>query len=81
MLSKFMTAKRREAMAAPEIRERATMRKSEVVFLTVAGERSEGRAYAVGITAKVCLSGRRLAWMWSTCPRFVKRVVRLGNIL
>lgn len=29
-------------MAAPEIRERATIRSNDAVFLTVAGEMSEG---------------------------------------
>jgi hypothetical protein len=47
ILSKFMTAKRRDAIAAAEIRERATMRSSEAVFATVAGDKSEGMSYAV----------------------------------
>lgn len=35
ILSKFMTAKRREAMAVAEMRERATIRSKEAVFATV----------------------------------------------
>ena len=42
ILSKLMTAKRRDAMAAPEMSERATMRNNEAVFATVAGEMLEG---------------------------------------
>jgi hypothetical protein len=38
MLSKLMTAKSRDAIAAPDISESAIMRKSEAVFATVAGE-------------------------------------------
>lgn len=38
ILSKLMTANKRDAMAAPEIRERATMRTREAVLATVAGE-------------------------------------------
>jgi len=42
ILSKLITAKRRDAMAAPEIRARATIRNSDVVLATVAGEMVEG---------------------------------------
>jgi hypothetical protein len=49
MLSKFMTANRREAIAAPEMRARVTIRSKDAVFLTVAGERSEGSGYATGM--------------------------------
>ena len=44
-----MTANRREAMAAPEMKERATMRRSEAVLVTVSRETFEGNEYAVGI--------------------------------
>jgi len=47
MLSKLTTAKRREAMAAAETRDRVTMRRSEAVLATVAGEMFVGRGYAV----------------------------------
>ena len=43
ILSKFTTAKRRDAMAAPEMRARAMMRSSEEVLVTVAGDRLLGR--------------------------------------
>ena len=46
ILSKLMTAKRREAIAAAEMRARATMRSKEEVFATVAGEISDGNEYA-----------------------------------
>jgi hypothetical protein len=49
ILSKLMTANRRDAIAAPEMRERATILKSEAVLVTVAGERSEGSGKAVGM--------------------------------
>ena len=42
ILSKLMTANRREAIAAPEMRARAMIRNSEEVFVTVAGERLLG---------------------------------------
>lgn len=42
ILSKLITANKREAIAAPEISAKAIMRNSEAVFLTVAGERSVG---------------------------------------
>jgi hypothetical protein len=42
ILSKLMTANKREAIAAPEIKVRATMRNNDAVFLTVAGEMSVG---------------------------------------
>jgi hypothetical protein len=42
MLSKFMTAKRRDAIAAPEISASAMIRSSEAVFATAAGEIFEG---------------------------------------
>lgn len=39
-----MTAKRRDAIAAPEIRKKAIIRRREAVFVTVDGARSEGSA-------------------------------------
>ena len=42
ILSKLMTANSREAIAAPDINAKATIRNKEAVFATVAGERSEG---------------------------------------
>ena len=41
-----MTANRREAMAAAEMRASETIRNSDEVFATVAGEISEGSEYA-----------------------------------
>jgi hypothetical protein len=38
ILSKLMTANRREAIAAPEMRMNATIRKREAVFVTVSLE-------------------------------------------
>lgn len=43
ILSKLMTAKRRDAMAAPDIKASVTMRMKEAVLATVAGETFEGR--------------------------------------
>lgn len=43
ILSKFMTAKRREAIAAPEMRARAIILRRDDVFAIVAGEMSVGR--------------------------------------
>jgi len=48
ILSKFTTANKREAIAAPEIKARATMRNSDTVFFTAAGE-TEGSGYTVDI--------------------------------
>ena len=42
-----MTAKRREAMAAPEMSASAMIRRRDDVFATVAGEISSGNMYAV----------------------------------
>ena len=44
-----MTAKRREAMAAPDTKINAPIRKREEMFATVDGERPEGKEYATGI--------------------------------
>ena len=38
ILSKLMTANRRDAIAAPEMSESATIRSNEAVFVTVDGE-------------------------------------------
>ena len=54
ILSKFMTAKRREAIAAAEMRARATIRSKEEVFATVAGEISDGNEYAFVAIATGC---------------------------
>jgi hypothetical protein len=43
ILSKLMTANKRDAMAAPEINTKARMRTSEAAFVTVVGERLVGR--------------------------------------
>ena len=49
ILSKLMTAKRREAIAAPEMRAREMMRSSEEVLVTVAGDTLLGNEYANGM--------------------------------
>jgi len=41
-----MTANRRDAMAAPEIKTKATIRTKEAVFAKVDGEMSVGSGYA-----------------------------------
>ena len=46
MLSKLITAKRREATAAPAIRESVTIRMSDAAFFTVDGDRL-GIEYAI----------------------------------
>ena len=43
ILSKLMTANRRDEMAAPEMKKSAKMRKREAVFVTVEGARPDGR--------------------------------------
>jgi hypothetical protein len=52
ILSKLTTAKRRDAIAAAEMSERATIRSSDAVFATVAGDKSEGKSYAVFIALR-----------------------------
>ena len=47
ILSKLTTAKRREAMAAAEMRDRVTMRMRDAVLATVARETFVGSGYAV----------------------------------
>jgi hypothetical protein len=51
MLSKLATANKREEIAAPEIKARATTRSSDIVFFTIAGE-TFGSGYAVDIANK-----------------------------
>ena len=53
ILSKFMTAKSREAIAAPEMSARVTMRSREEVFATVAGDKFDGREYAEAIATEL----------------------------
>ncbi len=48
-----MTAKRREAMAAPDTKSSAPIRKREEMLATVDGERPEGKEYATGIVDTV----------------------------
>lgn len=69
-----MTAKRRDAIAAPEMKQRATMRRSEAVLVTVSPEIFEGNEYAVGMAAwslplviRRFLTVLKCVW-WSTCP-------------
>ena len=50
MLSKLMTAKRRDAMAAPEMRAKQTIRTSDDALLTVEVGRPVGNGYAKGMT-------------------------------
>ena len=51
ILSKFTTANSREAMAAPEMRARAMMRRRDDVLATVSGERFDGNEYAFRVVA------------------------------
>jgi hypothetical protein len=46
ILSKLITAKSREAIAAPDMSPRATIRNKDAVFVMVEGERLEGSEYA-----------------------------------
>ena len=51
ILSKFTTAKRRDAMAAPEMRAKQTIRTSDDALLTVDAGRPVGNGYANGMTS------------------------------
>ena len=59
ILSKFMTAKRREAMAAPEMRASEMIRSSDEVLVTVSGEIFDGSEYAFGRVAMATVVPRR----------------------
>ena len=52
MLSKLITANNLDAIAAPEMNTRATVRRNEVVFCTVDGARFDGNEYASVMLAK-----------------------------
>jgi len=52
ILSKLITANNLEAMAAPEMSARATVRRNEAVFCTVDGARFDGSEYASVMLAK-----------------------------
>ena len=52
-LSKLITANNLEAMAAPEIKTRATVRRNEAVFCTVDGDKFDGSEYASAMLTKV----------------------------
>lgn len=62
-----MTANRRDAMAAPEMKSKATMRKREAVFATVDGARSEGSEYATAMAAHRELWCRRVVVVVVVC--------------
>lgn len=47
-----MTAKRRDAIAAPEMKKRAIMRNRDAVFVIVDGARPDGREYASGMISQ-----------------------------
>ena len=51
-LSKSITANSLEAIAAPEMNTRATVRRNEAVFCTVDGARFDGNEYASVMLAK-----------------------------
>jgi hypothetical protein len=53
ILSKFATANRRDEIAAPEIRRRATMRRREAVLKIVAWDRPLKTGYVVGMSVAV----------------------------
>ena len=52
ILSKLITANNLEAIAAPEMNTRATVRRNEAVFCTVDGARFDGNEYASAMFAK-----------------------------
>jgi hypothetical protein len=52
ILSKSITANNLEAIAAPEMDARATIRRNETVFWTVDGARFDGNEYASVMLAK-----------------------------
>ena len=53
ILSKLITANNLEAIAAPEMNARATVRRNEAVFRTVDGAKSEGNGYASAMLAEM----------------------------
>lgn len=68
-------------MAAPEIKQRATMRMSEAVFATVSRESLEGKEYAVDISDDEVFSVvRRRVLYASVQTRRHHRRLRSGNI-
>jgi hypothetical protein len=52
ILSKLITANNLEAIAAPEMSAKVTVRRNEAVFCTVDGAKSEGNEYASVMLAK-----------------------------
>ena len=52
ILSKLITANNLEAIAAPEMKARAMIRKNEAVFRTVDGAKFDGNEYASVMLAK-----------------------------
>ena len=52
ILSKLITANNLEAIAAPEMNTRATVRRNEAVFRTVDGAKSEGSEYASAVSPR-----------------------------
>ena len=61
-LSKLITANNLEAMAAPEMKTRARMRRNETVFCTVDGAKLDGNEYASVILTEHEGSGFPTAW-------------------
>jgi hypothetical protein len=66
ILSKLMTAKRREATAAPAMRDNVTIRMSDAAFFTVDGDKL-GVEYATVAMIQAC---RILSRCWPLCPIF-----------
>jgi len=52
ILSKLITANNLEAIAAPEMKTRATVRRNEAVFCTVDGAKFDGNEYARAMLTK-----------------------------
>jgi hypothetical protein len=56
-LSKLITANSLEAIAAPEMNTRATVRRNEAVFCTVDGAKFDGSEYASAMLTREALWG------------------------
>ena len=68
-LSKSITANNLEAIAAPEMNTRATMRRNEAVFCTVDGARFDGNEYASAMLTKT--KGRNFLQPEPSSPQLV----------
>ena len=64
ILSKLTTANRREAIAAPEMSNKAMIRRSDAVLVTVVGDRPEGSGMVVGMANDVDRGVQRESWQY-----------------